>query len=371
MAAYKFTPVAMAMGLLALCSGCNVLDVDMTSTPGSVRRGDPVTFDIKLTNRSQCPLETSAAILIAFIPAEEFFEQIVGVEGEIPPDAPPEVLAFIEALRRFFDELCSGGEPALPEFPELATSCRRGEGEIICDLSGPLPAQQGSSGSMTFSGLGDRLQCEVDDGTMRCQLRIPLPNGTTTANATVATATQPLTCLIAAELGGLSEEGDAICFLGTFPNNIEGLGPSEMATGQVVLPARGAGAVRNLVFAISSGDDDLGVCKGGGNAGDACNPADAEEDCPNSTCGEGICLNGTNPGLGCDKATEAGDCGAGGTCQACDDFAEDSFLPLDCTTTIIAAEPVPVMSPWALVGMAAVLFMFGALWLQRRRGRKA
>jgi IPTL-CTERM motif len=365
-AACTFARSVLALSLLALSSGCNSLGVEMTSTPDSVRRGDPVMFDIKLTNRSQCPLTLGAAELIAFIPVENFFELLF--EGEIPPDAPPEVLEFVEEVRRFFDELCSGGEPQLPEPPMLATSCSRGPGEIVCELSRPLSAQQGSSGSMTFAGVGDRLRCEVDGGTMRCRLRIALPNGSATANATVAAAVKPLTCLTDADFGGDLEDVDALCFIGTFPA-VEGLGPNEMATGQVTLAARGSGTVRNLVIAITNNDADLGVCKGGSAEGEACDMEDVDP-CPGGSCGAGICLEGANDGLGCDEATAMMDC-PDGTCKLCADVAENGFLPIDCTTTIIAAEPVPTLSPWGLMALAAVLLAFGLLWSQRRRGGRA
>jgi hypothetical protein len=328
----------------------------MTSAPESVRRGDPVTFDIKLTNASSCPLRTSVAILEAFIPLREF--EFVGLSD---PDVPPDIVEFFEQLRLFFDVLCSGGQPEVPIITTV-TSCQRGDGELICDASGPAPAHQGGGGSMTFATLGERLRCEIDDATMRCQLRIPLPQMDTAGGT--ATLAQSLSCLTAEELGLPDEELSAACFVGTFPS-IGGLGPNEMGTGQITLPARGAGTVRNLVFASDGDEDDAGVCKGGDNAGQACSRFESG-DCPGSTCGEGICMGGDFPGRGCDVAMQWTDCPNGGTCKACDDVPESTLLPIDCTTTIIAPEGAPAMSPWGLVALGGVLLATGTLLLRRR-----
>jgi hypothetical protein len=363
----RFVTQTLLAATLVLCGGCGLLGVEMTSSPESVRKGDPVTFDIKLTNYSSCPLDTSAAILVAFLPLKEFdfglFLRIDDPNVEIPP----EIVEFLEELSRFFDVLCTGGTPEIPILPPLATSCRLGDGDLLCEATGPAPAHEGEGGgSMTFATPGDRLRCEIDEATMRCQLRFPLPQGTADAAGTAAAANQPLTCLSAAELGDpvLVGEAEAVCFLGTFPD-LEGLGPNQMGTGQVTLPARGAGAVRNLVFAIGPDEDDAGVCKGGANAGQACDRS-SSEDCPTSSCGEGICVGGDFPGRGCDVSTQATDCPNGGMCKQCDDVPDVAFLPLDCTTTFISPETAPAMSPWGLVALAAILLAGGTLWLRRR-----
>lgn len=354
----------LALTLLVLVSGCTVLDVDMTSTPDVVRRGQPVTFDITLTNRSSCPLKTSAALLIAFIPAENFLFEVLGVSRE---NVPPELAELIDLLEMFFDELCSGGEPIPPDLASAATSCVRSGGDVLCQMSMPLPAHEGSTGSSTFAGLGDRLQCEVDDGTVRCQLRIPLPQGAETAHATSrAAAVEPLSCIPADQVGELPfGDADAVCFVGSLSTNIEGLGPNGVGNGQIALPARGAGRVRNIVIAIADSDDELGVCKGGTNPGDACAMDDPTDCQDGGSCAEGICEGGANNGRGCDTGSAVMDCGAGITCQPCSDLAQDSFLPIDCTETIISAEPVPVMSPRLLAGLAVVLLLFGSFWLHR------
>ena len=370
-AARKFVPLALTVGVLALASGCAVLDVDMTSYPQVVRAGDPVKFDIKLTNRSQCPLDTSVALLVAFIPESEFLFE------NLPPDTPYEVREFIKVLQRFFDKLCSGGEPEIPEFPELATTCQRGEGEILCRMTGPLASQQGNSTSMSFASIGDRLQCEVDEGTMSCLLHLPVPSEQASGSGAGNGESEYLNCFPLGHFGmdEFSSVGSsAICFVGNFPN-IGGLGPRGMARGEVTLKARGVGIVRNLVFAFADDEDNLGVCRDGGNYGKAC---DLDDDgCYEGSCEAGICVGGGNAGQGCDP-TVAECSGAecvqtecsGGTCVACDSLAVDTFLPIDCTTTVIEPEPAPVMSSWGLVVMAAALLVFGSLWLQRR-GRQA
>jgi hypothetical protein len=357
-------------GLLAVSSGCTGLGVEMTSTPDSVRAGQPVTFDFKVTNRSQCPTQSTVAEIIAFIPADQFFGNLT---AGAPSNLPPEVLAFFEELRVFFDELCAGGEPDLPTppmFPCPAMSCSRGEGEILCQMSGQLSGEAASSPGMTFANLGDQLRCEVEGEAIRCQLRIPVPTASATASGTGAALPPEFSCLTGADdFGGQS---GALCFLGTFQNPA-GLGPSGMATGQVALPARGSGFVRNLIFAGSfdtTDAEDLGVCKNGPDAGEGCDQSESDSCSGGGTCGEGICQGGGNNGLGCDAATAMIDCpGVGAVCQLCNDLAENGFLPVDCTTTYIAPEGVPAMSPWGLTGLAVLLMTAGIFWLQRRARR--
>jgi hypothetical protein len=184
----------------------------------------------------------------------------------------------------------------------LSTSRRRAAGEIDREISGRV-AEAGNG--MTFSLFGDRLECVVDDGIVRCLFRVELPSASAPAAVTSAVPVG-LTCLTAEQLGIPDEEEfAAACFLGTFPMLI-GLGPAQMAAGQIVLPAHGAGVP-----------------------------------CPGSTCGEGICVGGDNDGRGCDVATQAADCPNGGMCTACGDVPENGFLPFDCTTTYISPEPAP------------------------------
>lgn len=368
--------LALAMAALSV-GGCGVVSVDMTSTPATVRSGDPVTFDIKLTNHSQCPLETSAAILIPFISRSELNAEL---SGALPPDAPPEVRAFLEELRAFIEGLCSGGTPAIPTpaFDQqppvnngLSASCHRGESAIVCEISGRV---QEPGNGMTFTLFRDQLHCEVNDQIVGCEFQVPLPQAST-PSAVAAAAISSLTCLTAAEfaaqmgipdiVGG--QEFGAICFLGSLAMPT-GLGPNGMATGQVILPARGSGPMLNFVFALSGDTEDVGVCKGGSEAGAACDRSDSGSCSGGGTCGEGICTAGGNAGKGCDVATMAGDC-PGGACQVCAVDLPPGALPLDCTTTYVSPDPAPVMSSWGLIGMAILLLATGTLWLQRQRNR--
>ena len=369
-----FISVALATVGLSL-GGCGLVSVDMTSTPSTVKHGDPVSFDIKLTNQSQCPLETSGAVLIPFISERE----LQAAFSQIPPNAPPEILAFIDALRMFLDELCSGGSPTPPTFPAFATGpavtsgtftnrlsgrCHLDGSDLACEIDGRVSGGNG----MTFPLLGDRLECSIDDGIVRCLFHIALSPGAAPA-AVAAAAISPLTCLTPQQLGAPNDqEFGAVCFLGTFPM-ITGLGPAQMAEGQITLPAHGAGVVRNLVFAFSPNPDEAGVCKSGTSAGQACDVFDSAS-CPGSTCGEGICVGGDRPNDGCDVAMQATDCPNGGTCKACNDVPQSGFLPLDCTTTYVSPEPAPVMSQWGLLATAAVLLMLGTWWVERRRERR-
>lgn len=345
-------------------TGCGLVGVELTSTPDSVRRGDPVTFGVKITNYSQCPTQMAIVYLLPFLPQSEFNNLL----GPIPPDAPPELLEVVELVREFFDVLCSGGMPTPPDLgpaPEARSggSCRRGNGEVVCRIANALPARLENSGSMTLVGLGDRLRCRVDAGVVTCEIHLPLPGASAAASATTSAMVTPLTCVTGEQIGE-GGEGVAFCFVGTLPN-LSGLAPREMAVGQIALNARGAGTVRNLAIAVSGDPDDLGVCKGGPDAGQACDRFD--DACPSSACGEGICVGGNNDGRGCDKSSEMADCPNGGTCVLCADVPDDTFLPIDCTTTNVAAEPVPAMSPSLLGVLGGCLAAVGLWWLRRRR----
>lgn len=367
-----FLPVLTAV-VLSLLSAC-ALQVEMTSTPDQVQPGAPVTFNVKLTNRSACPLAQVGAEILAFIPADHFVQKLLG--PEIPPNSPPEVIQFLEELEGFFDDLCTGGTPDFPTFPMIPmipgpASCARSGSDMVCSLSGPLTGHEGNIGGTTFAGLGDHLQCQTDGTTMSCTLRIPLPTANAqAAGSGAANPIEQLDCVDVSQVNFLvtPTSSGAFCVIGTFPSNVGGLLAGQMATGQVSLPARGSGFVRNLVFGFSL-DSDPGVCKGGSNAGQPCSTSDSDDPCPGSTCGEGICVGGgANAGKGCDEFTAGADC-PGGTCSLCDADLPAGALPLDCTTTYVAPQGVPAMSPWGLAGLAILLVGFGTLWLQRRARR--
>jgi hypothetical protein len=220
---------------------------------------------------------------------------------------------------------------------------------------------------MTFATLGERLRCAVDGGMMTCHLRMPVLQASRTAKSTTQQANETLNCFTADQFDG-GEDADAFCFIGTFPN-VDPLGPGDTATGQITLPARGEGIVRNLLVGMTSDPEDLGVCKGGTHAGQPCVLFETDP-CPGSTCGEGICQGGDEEGEGCDVATEATDCPNLGVCIVCAEPLENSFLPIDCTTTtVIGLEPAPLMSWRGMFTTVAILLIVGMLWLQRRTRR--
>lgn len=343
-------------GLTLALAGCGAVSVEMTSTPDRVNFGDPVTFDIKLTNRSQCPVGPPQVQLTAFIPVENFEFEIL---GDMPSDPPEELLELVDLIEAFFDELCAGGLPTEPDMALSPASCARDAGDILCTITGPAPGQQEPTGSMTFATLGNRLRCEVNNGTLNCQLRLPLPPAGAAGEARGSAGlvvNQTLDCVPGGD--------QAFCAVGDIDNPLGLLG-GQMAIGQVVLPASGSGPLRNLVFVLQEDESEIGVCKGGTDVGQACSQ-DSMLDCPGSSCGEGICLNGTNAGGGCDEATAMVDC-PGGTCELCSELSGFG-LPIDCTETYVAPQRAPAASPWGLVALAAVLCAAG-MWLLRRRLR--
>jgi hypothetical protein len=210
---------------------------------------------------------------------------------------------------------------------------------------------------MTFAGLRNHVQCELDGISMRCELHIPLSNAATAAAGSgAAIPVKPLVCF--------GSGNEATCGVDDFPN-LGDLGPAQMAMGQVMLTAQGPGGVtRNLVFAFSS--TGMGVCKGGSDAGEPCNPDDTTP-CSGGSCEPGICTGpSANVGQGCTPANAAIDC-PGGTCALCTDVPEDDFLPVACSTTNIAPAGVPAMSTWGLIAMAGALLLLGSTWIRRRR----
>jgi hypothetical protein len=346
-----------ALGFVLLTAGgCGVISIDMTSTPAAVRSGDPVTFDITLTNRSACPVQPPFVVLEAFISFEQLFAEL---QSELPPNPPPELIQFIEELRTFFDELCAGGTPMVPEFPTIASSgCARENDELVCRTTGAAPGHSGDDGGLTFATAGNRLRCSIDGSIMNCELRLPLP-ATANAGTSVAAMAQSLECLAT---DPSTSEGNAVCTVGSFQSP-QGLAPGETATGQVVLNARGGGRLRNLAFVVSDAADDVGVCKGGADVGTACERGSS--DCTGSTCGAGICDGGANLGNGCDPATAMVDC-PNANCVLCATTSGAPFIPLDCTETQVAVQPAPVLAPWSLAGLALALGGAGIAWLRRR-----
>lgn len=362
---------ALVLGFLVLVSGCAVLDVQMTSTPDTVHGGDPVTFDLKVTNRSQCPVSGAAVEILAFIPVDQFDAEF---SIDIPPGAPQEILDFFQALRMFFDELCAGGTPDLPQPPMFSTSCARGQDDMVCTMSSALGSHEGSIGSMSFALLANQLQCKLDDTSVSCELHVPLRNGAAGAAGSGALMSKTLDCLTSGELEGeiIGAPAGALCVAGSIQSP-DVLAPGEMATGQAIIPARSEGFVRSIALGFAGFDANgisgsIGVCKGGSEVGQPCQTENLN-DCPGSTCGEGICDMGGNGGKGCDESTAAADC-PGGSCILCTDVPDTGFLPIDCTTTYVAPETVPAMSPWGLAGLAAFLFACGTFFL-RRRARRA
>jgi len=359
-------PVLMA--LLASAGGCGLVTVEMTSSPPTAQTGDPVTFNITLTNQSPCPMDTTFAILFPFISQSELDAQF----AEIPPDAPPEILEFVQELREFLDELCAGGQPTIPtppiipavEPPTLAgltTGCRRGDGVIECEFSLRLREQ---ATPMSFALFRGRMQCEIVEQIARCRFEIPLPETAQTGGVT--NAATALNCLTPEQLGlpsDVSLEGEvgAFCIVGTFPM-LRGLEGNEIAAGQVTLPARGAGIMRNLIIVGSEDEDEAGVCKGGATPGAPCELN--VSNCFGGMCLPGICVGGTNSGQGCNAL---GDCPMASDCVQCAAELPIGALPIDCTTTYVSPEGAPVASPWALAVLACALVITGTYWLRRRR----
>jgi hypothetical protein len=317
-------------------NGC-VIDVDLTSEPKVVAPGEPVRFDLQVTNRATCPVGGVVSLLFPFVPRNYFIDQI----------ANP---ALRQTLSNAADVFCTSRSY---EFPDGDARCRIEEGELICEIDGNkiLPPGYYAQAPVALSGTwGDNeVTCETTETSVLC--RIPESLYADALRTATAESEESLGSLHCVETSG----GIVICVAAL-------LDPAETKSDHISVAPADAGAYRNWVLSFSTVAG--GVCSGPGLLRNL--PCDAGSPCPGiRTCRPGICAGGANAGYGC---TTGGDC-PDGSCSQCELPDEGEVQAgLSCTTAV-ATLPLgaPAMSWWAMFAGIGLLFGAGGLSLHRAR----
>jgi hypothetical protein len=330
--------VAAALGLAL--SGCMV-NVDLDTSPEVVQAGQPVLFEVEVSNPDVCPVGGIVALIFPFIPKD-------AIIGQIRNDHLREFLG--EAV----DAFCSD-RFEIP--PDAQGSCAFEGSDLVCrvtGLEGQLPAES-QANIPVAEAAGTSVTCDIGAGTITC--RIP--------GSIVQMAQQA---------GEEPEEGilDELLCYPAGPIRVclgAGLAGFGSATGELELTPERVGTLRNLIIAFPTVHG--GVCESSIVKNVPCDP-DATNPCVISSvaCSPGICtsgsatVGGSRVGRGCDTTS---DCGTSNnpTCTPCG----DRFLPgIDCTTTrSIRVSPAPAMSTWGLFATALGLFGVAAFALRRMR----
>jgi hypothetical protein len=248
--------------LFVLLSGC-ALDIQFTSSPDTVMVGQQVTYDIKVTNVTACPLGPTSFTVIPLLSSEE--EALIDEE-------------LAERIELTVADVC---EMRLPEEPPEAVMALAADPHRLETLRADLQAQLAAPGRA-------------------------LGGGATSVTITCEPMTRP----------------DGIDF---FECSVGPLAPGEMATTQIMLTATAAGVFRNIAFNAVRGarfcDDGAnagmhcvadaecpeakclgGRCEGGDNDGYGCAMPD---DCPKGEC------------IDCERCNAASTCIAGNTGEEC------------------------------------------------------
>jgi hypothetical protein len=320
----------------ALSAGCGRIDVDLSSTPSAVRIGEPVTFNVTLTNRSTCPLGNVTALLLPFVPKDLLINRI-----QDP--------AVRQTLSDAVDAFCTGGTFDIPG----SGGCQISNGELTCmgnDTAGDTTSGALATATMLSTGDGN-VTCETDGSHITCHIpqSIVAMGEQIGADAT-ANSLSPVVC-------GAGPNGRlGACF--TLK-----LDPSETKSGQFMLTPTDGGLTRNWILAFATRNK--GVCKTGTKGV----PCSGDSDCSgmSNTCGSGMCSGGSNDGFGCDDSTE---CPDPGVCVACTVPPDGQLLSnLACTTTnvVLAATKAPMLSSRGLI--AAVVLLLAVAYLAFRRTR--
>ncbi len=332
------TRVAVAVMVAALCAGCSRIDVDLSSSPSTVRTGDPVTFDVALMNRSTCPVGNVTALLVPFVPRNLLINQITDP-------------AVRNALSNALDAFCNGGTFDIPG----SGGCQIANGELICmggDTTGNSTGGAPATATMLSTDTDGSITCETDGSRITCHIPLSMAGmGEQIGASSVGNSLSPLVCA-------------------TGPNGRLGacftlkLDPNETKSGQIIMTPLDGGLTRNFILAFATKNQ--GVCKTG--LKDV--PCSANADCAgmSNTCGSGICSGGTNDGHGCDVA---GDCpGAGGSCVACTVPPDGQVLAnLACTSTnVVRPELAPTLSRPGIAAVIVLLLGVGYLALRRTPG---
>ncbi len=321
---------------LLACAGCGGVGIQIFGFPNNPQPGQPVQFNIKLTNHGLCPVDSAVGVSTFFTD-----QQIIsgsGTAGEV----------LIQLLCN--GAIAGGGE-----------QCTLSGDTITCTFPIPsiplgapeAPTQQNFS--LTPPGLPQPIPCTQTGGTIQCQIpavdRQAFSFSASHQHASLPSPGAPVSC------GPASPPFAEVCLVPT-------MNAGDMTTFDVTLTSPLAvGTFRTFAF-VQQTD---GVCQGGSNQGQPCDTGGT--DCTGGTCQSSICTSGADTGFGC--ATDSNCMGGGtGSCQPCFTQGPDSLVtPLGCDTTRIGPEGAPAASRTGLLTVVAALFVLGVFLLQRQRRR--
>jgi len=328
------------LGASIALSGC-VIDVDLSSEPKVVAPGEPVRFDVQVTNRANCPVGRVVSFLVPFVPRNYFIDKIQNEEAR-------------RILTDATDAFCLGRSY---DFPGVEAGCRIDDGELICEIDGrDIPeiffAQESAVRPDTAGG--DEITCEGSGGSVLCHvpesMYVDLLNA---ASAETEASSSPFECQ-------MQPSGIVRCF-------VLGLDAGETKSDHISVAPEEVGTYRNWILSFAN------------IAGGVCGPAAFRPNLPcdevftpcalGGACLPGICTAGPNAGYGCNPANPV-QCPSSCTlCQLPDDG--EVFSGVACTTAT-AAFPVgaPALSWWGLVTGLGTLLGVGALPFVRAHRRR-
>src|SRR5574337_981477 len=218
--------------LLSLCAGCGI-GVQIFGVPTTTTPGQPVNFQVKLTNHAICPAQ-SVAFIAAFVPNQIITSSPTGQE--------------------FVDLFCNG---SLTIGTEQCTL----DGDVItCNTAvvtpGPFaPPATTQNFTLTLPGLPAPIPCTESGSTIQCQIPAADQQALTAAGSNEMSrhAAPPVSCF----------PGGPLSFVCLPPQ----LSAGAMTTFNLTLPAPAlSGTLRTIVIEEQTN----GVCQGGTSQGAPC-----------------------------------------------------------------------------------------------------
>lgn len=355
----KLAATTLALSASLLANGCT-FDVKLGATPDTVQIGQPVNFDVTVTNNSNCPVGVPVAILIPFVPKDHLISKIDDDD-------------FREFLSEAVDDFCTEGDLFEPP-PGAEASCDFADGDLVCTMSGfgDIPLAPQANVAVNGGSKEQEVSCESDGGTITCRVPRALVEMAQEAGE------QPQEGIL--DTLGCFEEGPIVICVGL------ALPPGGSATGNVELVIDEPGVYRNWVVAFPTVND--GVCSGGQFIQQPFVPCESGapslENCLFGGLGEclgGICVGDDDDdaapnifgdddddvGFGCNNFLGQG-AGAGLTTCDCEECDDGLGVDIACTTvTASFSAPAPAMSTLGLAAMALALFAVAAAGLRRVR----
>jgi len=154
----------------------------------------------------------------------------------------------------------------------------------------------------------------------------------------------------ASSAGGVAAVPSVVCTpmvsmqgIATIECALAEMAPADTFTTEQGVTATTVGTLRNILFSLSNAS---GVCDGGMNAGQACQPNLQNSDCPGANCDPGVCAGGENDGLGCEDGTDCPEgqcidcerCSTDGVCVDGEKIGESCHTDSDCDEGVLEGE---------------------------------